>query len=87
MAVRRAMLPTLASGVVADAMSREPSYMRAALNAALERTKGNKQAAANLLGVYRPRLYNMIRKHNLQEIAEGEEEQGEEQEDEREMAE
>lgn len=35
------------------------------VNAALERTKGNKQAAANLLGVYRPRLYSMIRKHNL----------------------
>ncbi len=33
--------------------------------AALERTKGNKQAAANLLGVYRPRLYHMIRKHDL----------------------
>jgi DNA-binding NtrC family response regulator len=34
---------------------------------ALERTKGNKQAAANLLGVYRPRLYHMIRKHDLSE--------------------
>ena len=33
--------------------------------AALETTRGNKQAAANLLGVYRPRLYNMLRKHNL----------------------
>jgi DNA-binding NtrC family response regulator len=29
----------------------------------LERTKGNKRAAANLLGVYRPRLYSMIRKY------------------------
>lgn len=36
------------------------------VNAALERTRGNKQAAANLLGVYRPRLYSMIRKHGLQ---------------------
>jgi DNA-binding NtrC family response regulator len=35
------------------------------VSAALERTKGNKQAAANLLGVYRPRLYSMIKKHNL----------------------
>ncbi len=33
--------------------------------AALERTKGNKQAAAQLLGVYRPRLYHMIKKHDL----------------------
>lgn len=37
----------------------------AIVSAALESTKGNKQAAANLLGVYRPRLYNMLRKHNL----------------------
>jgi DNA-binding NtrC family response regulator len=36
------------------------------VSAALERTKGNKQAAANLLGVYRPRLYGMIKKHNIQ---------------------
>lgn len=33
--------------------------------AALKRTKGNKQAAANLLGLYRPRLYGMIKRHNL----------------------
>lgn len=33
--------------------------------AALRRTKGNKQAAANLLGLYRPRLYGMIKRHNL----------------------
>jgi DNA-binding NtrC family response regulator len=31
--------------------------------AALERTKGNKQAAAKLLGVYRPRLYSILRRH------------------------
>ena len=35
--------------------------------AALERTRGNKQAAANLLGLYRPRLYSLLRKHNLGE--------------------
>ncbi len=35
--------------------------------AALERTKGNKQAAANLLGLYRPRLYGMIKRHNIEE--------------------
>jgi len=38
---------------------------RAIVSAALQRTKGNKQAAANLLGLYRPRLYSMIKKHNL----------------------
>jgi two-component system, NtrC family, response regulator PilR len=35
--------------------------------AALKRTKGNKQAAANLLGLYRPRLYGMIKRHHLEE--------------------
>jgi transcriptional regulator with PAS, ATPase and Fis domain len=34
--------------------------------AALRRTNGNKQAAANLLGLYRPRLYGMIKRHNLE---------------------
>jgi DNA-binding NtrC family response regulator len=38
------------------------------VSAALDRTKGNKQAAANLLGVYRPRLYSMIKKHNLGDL-------------------
>jgi DNA-binding NtrC family response regulator len=40
------------------------------VQAALERTKGNKQAAANLLGLYRPRLYSIIKKHNLSDMAE-----------------
>ncbi|MBC7901232.1 MAG: sigma-54-dependent Fis family transcriptional regulator [Saprospiraceae bacterium] len=35
--------------------------------AALKRTRGNKQAAANLLGLYRPRLYGMIKRHRLEE--------------------
>jgi transcriptional regulator with PAS, ATPase and Fis domain len=35
--------------------------------AALKRTNGNKQAAANLLGLYRPRLYGMIKRHSLEE--------------------
>ncbi|HRH41551.1 MAG TPA: sigma-54 dependent transcriptional regulator [Pyrinomonadaceae bacterium] len=34
--------------------------------AALHKAKQNKQAAANLLGVYRPRLYGMIKRHNLE---------------------
>jgi DNA-binding NtrC family response regulator len=31
----------------------------------LQRTGGNKQAAANLLGIYRPRLYSKIKKYNI----------------------
>ncbi|HKV40391.1 MAG TPA: sigma-54 dependent transcriptional regulator [Blastocatellia bacterium] len=34
----------------------------------LRRTKGNKQAAANALGIYRPRLYSKIRKYRLSEF-------------------
>ncbi len=34
----------------------------------LQRTKGNKQAAATALGIYRPRLYSKIRKYNLSEF-------------------
>ncbi len=33
--------------------------------AALKRTGGNKQAAANLLGIYRPRLYGILKRHNI----------------------
>lgn len=36
------------------------------LKAALEFTKQNKKAAANILGIYRPRLYGMIKKYNLE---------------------
>jgi DNA-binding NtrC family response regulator len=35
--------------------------------AALQRAKHNKQAAASLLGIYRPRLYGMIKRHNLED--------------------
>jgi transcriptional regulator with PAS, ATPase and Fis domain len=38
---------------------------RAVVSAALARTRGNKQAAANLLGIYRPRLYSLIKRHKL----------------------
>jgi DNA-binding NtrC family response regulator len=37
----------------------------AVVRAALVRTNGNKQAAANMLGIYRPRLYHMMKKHGL----------------------
>jgi DNA-binding NtrC family response regulator len=33
--------------------------------AAVRRTGGNKQAAANLLGIYRPRLYSLLRKEEV----------------------
>lgn len=36
------------------------------LKAALVKTRQNKKAAANLLGIYRPRLYGMIKKYNLE---------------------
>jgi len=38
---------------------------RAVIERTLQRTGGNKQAAANLLGIYRPRLYSKIRKYNI----------------------
>lgn len=38
------------------------------VRAALARTNGNKQLAAKLLGLYRPRLYGMIKRHNLNDI-------------------
>jgi DNA-binding NtrC family response regulator len=40
---------------------------RQAIVDALERTNGNKRAAASLLGVYRPTLYGKIRKYKLSE--------------------
>jgi len=38
---------------------------RLVIEKTLQRTNGNKQAAANLLGIYRPRLYSKIRKYNI----------------------
>jgi len=34
----------------------------------LRRNNGNKQATANALGIYRPRLYSKIKKYNLTEF-------------------
>src|SRR6266496_5543647 len=38
---------------------------RLVIEKTLQRTGGNKQAAANILGIYRPRLYSKIRKYNI----------------------
>jgi DNA-binding NtrC family response regulator len=38
---------------------------RIAIMQTLERTRGNKRAAANILGVYRPTLYSKLRKYKL----------------------
>ena len=38
---------------------------RMVIEKTLQRTRGNKQAAANLLGIYRPRLYSKIRKYQI----------------------
>lgn len=56
-------LPDPQSGVAAEDLLKQLEV--AVVAAALERTRGNKQAAAALLGLYRPRLYSMIKRHNL----------------------
>ncbi len=44
---------------------------RMAIVQALERTNWNKQAAARLLGLYRPTLYSKMRRHKIQDPKEG----------------
>lgn len=61
-------VPDLQPGVAHDDLFKQLEGV--IVSAALERTGGNKQAAANLLGIYRPRLYSMIRKHRLPTSAE-----------------
>ena len=39
---------------------------RLVIGQTLQRTRGNKQAAAQILGIYRPRLYSKIRKYKIQ---------------------
>jgi len=43
---------------------------RLAILQTLERTRGNKRKAASILGVYRPTLYNKLKKYNLFEAPE-----------------
>ncbi len=45
---------------------------RLAILQALERTNGNKRAAASMLGVYRPTLYGKLRKYKLGEYGKSE---------------
>lgn len=53
------MVPT---GMTLEEIERSVIYQT------LKRTKGNKQAAANALGIYRPRLYSKIKKYNMTEF-------------------
>jgi DNA-binding NtrC family response regulator len=39
---------------------------RIVISKTLQQTHGNKQAAAQILGIYRPRLYNKIKKYNIE---------------------
>jgi len=58
-------------GAAAAAMWDIPPHMkleeieRMVIEKTLQRTGGNKQAAANILGIYRPRLYSKIKKYNI----------------------
>ncbi len=63
-------------GAVADGASANVSWTvpphmtleemeKSLIESTLKRTGGNKQAAANLLGIYRPRLYSKIRRYNI----------------------
>jgi transcriptional regulator with PAS, ATPase and Fis domain len=61
-----------ASGAAAPALSWDvPPNMtledieKFVIERTLQRTGGNKQKAANLLGIYRPRLYSKIKKYNI----------------------
>ncbi len=62
---------SLPEGTAAGATWEVPPNMtledieRLVIEKTLQRTNGNKQAAANLLGIYRPRLYSKIRKYNI----------------------
>ncbi|HEY3136286.1 MAG TPA: sigma-54 dependent transcriptional regulator [Blastocatellia bacterium] len=53
------------NGFVAPANMTLEDIEREVITQTLKRTKGNKQAAAKALGIYRPRLYSKIQKYNL----------------------
>src|SRR5437762_266706 len=61
----------VAEGASANVSWSVPPHMtleemeKSLIESTLKRTGGNKQAAANLLGIYRPRLYSKIRRYNI----------------------
>ena len=61
---------TLPDGAAAAAWDVPPNMTledieKVVIERTLQRTGGNKQAAANLLGIYRPRLYSKIKKYKI----------------------
>jgi two-component system response regulator HydG len=60
-------LPEPQTGTQADELFKQLEVYLA--HSAVERTKGNKQAAANMLGIYRPRLYSLLKKGNESDSA------------------
>jgi DNA-binding NtrC family response regulator len=58
------MVEAFAGGIPADLTLAE--IERLAILQALERTRGNKQEAAQLLGLYRPTLYSKMKKHGIE---------------------
>ncbi len=53
------------SSATGDGANVFDSIERSVAEAALRRTGGNKQSAANLLGIYRPRLYGILNRHGI----------------------
>lgn len=62
-------LPEPQTGTQADELFKQLEVYLA--HSAVERTKGNKQAAANMLGIYRPRLYSLLKKGSEQDQTPG----------------
>jgi transcriptional regulator with PAS, ATPase and Fis domain len=67
-AVRAARATTTRELALGPSVATLAEIDRAAILRTLEHTKGNKRAAAALLGVYRPTLYNKMRKYNIGRI-------------------
>jgi len=62
---------TKTSGAVLEDFQLPPNMTlaeieRIVISKTLQQTHGNKQAAAQILGIYRPRLYNKIKKYNIE---------------------
>jgi DNA-binding NtrC family response regulator len=57
--------PSIGGGWDIPANMKLEEIERLVIEKTLQRTGGNKQAAANILGIYRPRLYSKIKKYNI----------------------